>query len=87
MICLQICNPLYCNGFTHTVKCNKDGSVHYIFKGVTGRNLPNYVVLQTLGIVFILENSADPDEMSHYAAFHLGLHCFFFKVPVNTKIE
>ena len=20
-------------------------------------------------------NSADPDEMQHYAAFHLGLHC------------
>ena len=25
-------------------------------------------------IVFILANSADPDEMQHYAAFHLGLH-------------
>ena len=25
--------------------------------------------------VLILENSADPDEMQHYAAFHLGLHC------------
>ena len=23
---------------------------------------------------FILANSADPDEMPHYAAFHLGLH-------------
>ena len=23
----------------------------------------------------ILANSADPDEMQHYAAFHLGLHC------------
>ena len=26
-------------------------------------------------IVFISANSADPDEMSLYAAFHLGLHC------------
>ena len=25
--------------------------------------------------VLILINSADPDEMQHYAAFHLGLHC------------
>ena len=25
--------------------------------------------------VLILENSADPDEMQHYAAFHLALHC------------
>ena len=23
----------------------------------------------------LLANSADPDEMLHYAAFHLGLHC------------
>ena len=25
-------------------------------------------------VVLILANSADPDEMKHYAAFHLGLH-------------
>ena len=25
--------------------------------------------------LFVLANSADPDEMPHYAAFHLGLHC------------
>ena len=24
---------------------------------------------------FVLANSADPNEMSHYATFHLGLHC------------
>ena len=23
----------------------------------------------------ILANSGDPDEMQHYAAFHLSLHC------------
>ena len=26
-------------------------------------------------IDFKLANSVDPDEMQHYAAFHLGLHC------------
>ena len=26
-------------------------------------------------IVFVLVNSANPDEMPHYVAFHLGLHC------------
>ena len=26
-------------------------------------------------IVCILANSADPDEMPQYAAFHLGIHC------------
>ena len=25
--------------------------------------------------LFNLTNSVDPDEMQHYAAFHLGLHC------------
>ena len=25
-------------------------------------------------IILVLSNSEDPDEMLHYAAFHLGLH-------------
>ena len=29
----------------------------------------------SLKIVSIQANSADPDEMLPYAAFHLGLHC------------
>ena len=29
----------------------------------------------SLKIVLILANSADPDEMLPNAAFHLGLHC------------
>ena len=36
---------------------------------------PNQDVLQSLKIVFTLANIADPDEMSHSAAFHLGFHC------------
>ena len=34
----------------------------------------NYDVFMCLKIVFILANSADPDEMPPYAAFHPGLH-------------
>ena len=30
---------------------------------------------RSLKIVFVIANSEDPDEMVHYAAFHLGLHC------------
>ena len=30
---------------------------------------------QALKILFIIANSADTDEMPHYAAFHLGLCC------------
>ena len=39
-------------------------------------------------VVLILANSADTDEIQHYAAFHLGLHCLS-KYPIrgfqNTK--
>ena len=38
-------------------------------------NCLNYDVFLSLKVVSILANSADPDEMQHYAAFHLGLHC------------
>ena len=38
--------------------------------------------------LFYLTNSVDPDEMQHYAAFHLGLHClqrYSFRGVPNTK--
>ena len=37
---------------------------------------------------FTFTNSVDPDEMQHYAAFHLGLHClqkYSFRGFSNTK--
>ena len=34
-----------------------------------------YDIFLSHKIVFILANCADPDEMPHNAAFHLGLHC------------
>ena len=42
----------------------------------------------SLKIDFVVANSADPDEMSHYAAFHLGLHClpkYLFRSFRSTK--
>ena len=36
---------------------------------------PKIIVFICLKIDFVFANSADPDEMLHYAAFHLGLHC------------
>ena len=38
-------------------------------------NIQNKYVIRSLNIVFIITNSADPDEIQHYAAFHLGIHC------------
>ena len=47
---------------------------HCIYRGVIGYNFKNNVFL-SLKINFVLANSVDPDEMTYYAAFHLGLHC------------
>ena len=33
------------------------------------------IVLLSLKINFVLSNSADPDEMPQFVAFHQGLHC------------
>ena len=48
--------------------------VHYIYSGVTGYNLQKNILFLSLKIDLVLANSADPDEMLHYAAFHLDLH-------------
>ena len=50
-------------------------SIRIGLKGVTGRIFLNYDVNLSLTVVLILANSVDPDEMQHYAAFHLVLHC------------
>ena len=36
--------------------------------------IPNDIVFFSLKMVFVLANSVDPDEMLHYATFHLELH-------------
>ena len=44
----------------------------------------------SLKVVLILANSADSDEMQHYAAFCLGLHClpkFSFRGFQYTKVN
>ena len=33
------------------------------------------ICILSLKIDFIIKNSAEPNEMSHYATFHLGRHC------------
>ena len=39
--------------------------------------LNHYVpVFLYLKFALIIANSVDPDEMQHFATFHLGLHCF-----------
>ena len=47
---------------------------------------PKFTEFQDSKIVFILANSADLDEMWHYAAFYLGLQCLT-KFPVLKNIN
>ena len=55
--------------------------------GGAGYNFQKYYILLS-EYLFYLTNSVDPDEMQHYAAFDLGLHClqkYLFKGFWNTK--
>ena len=53
----------------------KSGWSMYLLRGQRLYFPKSVVSLFFLKIDFVLANSADPDEMPHYAAFHLGLHC------------
>ena len=51
-----------------------EGSLVILFKNI---------IFISLKIDFVLANSAEPDEMPHHAAFHLGLYClpkYLFRV-------
>ena len=45
------------------------------FHGVIGKKFKIIMHYCLVKICYYLCNSAVPDEMPHYAAFHLGLHC------------
>ena len=47
----------------------------------------NNDLFMSLKINFIIENIADPDEMQHYAAFHMGLHCLLEYMYLFTGIQ
>ena len=49
-----------------------------VLRGLWSKFL-NYDLFMSLKSFFILTNRANPDEMMHYAATHLGLHC----LPMN----
>ena len=44
-----------------------------------------YIFL-SLKIDFVIANIVDPDEMPHYAAFHLGLHCLPNSAPKESLV-
>ena len=55
---------------------------------IEGSQFKKNIVFLFLKIDFVLANSADSDEISHYVAFHLGLLLFAkyqFRVFWSTK--
>ena len=59
---------------TLTDNIHNDRIVHYLFSGDRSE-FQNYTVLQSLNIIFVFANIADPDEMPHFKALHLNRHC------------
>ena len=68
-------NPLCTNRFFLLVWYNKLWMVHFIYQRITCYNFQIKIVFLSLYMILVLANSEEPDEMPHYAAFHLGLHC------------
>ena len=58
--------------------------VYCIIQGATDYNffLNKIVVFFSMKSIFVLANSVDPNEMPHYAAFNLGLHCLQLYVQI-----
>ena len=50
------------------IQLSKDGPYLGVTVGVN-------ITFLSQEMEFVLANSADLDEMPHYVAFHLGLHC------------
>ena len=71
----QLLNPFHSDGLFKMHLYNTYGIVHFVF--LRGRRSKFLIsdVCMSLKLVFILANSADPDEILHNATFHLGLHC------------
>ena len=49
-------------------------TVHCTYLGVSGYNFKKNIVFFVRSFL-TFTNNADPDEMQHFAAFYLGLHC------------
>ena len=58
---------------TNQTNKTKVRKVYCIYGGVTGFNFQKNIVFLSLKMDLVVANNADPDEMLHYAAFHLGL--------------
>ena len=68
--CPTVINLFHLDGLSHTYLYNKYGIIHFVFLYLS--KFQSNDVFQSLKIVHILTNSADPDEMPPYVAFRPG---------------
>ena len=54
--------------------------MEFFFKFETVKPGGSIIYIEGSQILSLIANGADPDEMPHYAAFHLGFH-FLSKYP------
>ena len=69
------------------VRYNKLEMVHCIYGEVTGYNNQIKIVFLSPKMVFVLANSLDPDEISHNATFHQGLHCLLKYTSSTQRVK
>ena len=74
LCCLTLC--ILMHFLIHIDTISMGLTIAYFRGRMYGKNFLNCDVFLSLKVVLNLVNSEDPDEMQHYAAFHLGLHCF-----------
>ena len=84
----QNINPMYNNKSFLRGRYNNHGLSNNTYLAGLGYNFQKILYSFFLKIFLTFINSVDPDEMQHYAAFHLGLHYlqkYSFRGFPNTK--
>ena len=66
-----------------------DASIELAILHFKGSKILQNVFLSLKSVFIFLADSADPDEMPHNVAFHLGLHCLpeYLFTGVIRKLE
>ena len=74
VLSIQRVNSFHSDGFfIHIDTISIDVSILYL--KMSQVKISKFFMFLSMKIVFVFANSTDQDEMLHYAAFYLGLHC------------
>ena len=68
------------------IKTDKDGFIHYISEGSHIR-ISKVICTSVPEECVSKGNSVNPDDLPHYVAFHLSLHCLPIKLFVCCQTK